>query len=103
MIRHSKVIGFTVAMLALCAWLLPLEAQNAPHRLSRDDVVKLWQGQVSPHRVGQRARQQGIDFEATPEMEKELRRAGPTDALIATLRELAPKPGEIVVHPRSFS
>jgi hypothetical protein len=36
------------------------------------------------------ARQRGFDFGITPEVESELRRAGATDALLATLRELAP-------------
>jgi formylglycine-generating enzyme required for sulfatase activity len=54
--------------------------------------VKLLKGQVFPHRVGQRAREQGIDFEVTSAVERELRQAGASDELIATLREIAPKP-----------
>jgi hypothetical protein len=91
-----------VAGLLLCLGLVPLStaAQNALHHLSIDDVVKLLKGQVSPHRVAQRARQQGIDFEVTPEVEQELRRAGANDDLIAALHQLAPypKPAQIVVQ-----
>jgi len=61
-------------------------------------VVKLLKGQVSPRRVGQRARQQGIDFEVTPVVEKELRQAGASDDLIAILRQLAPNPAPIQVR-----
>jgi formylglycine-generating enzyme required for sulfatase activity len=88
------MIRRAAATLMLCAVFFQLDAagQNLPHRLSKDDVVKLLKGQVSPHRVGQRARQQGIDFEVTAEVEKELRRAGATDELIATLQEVTPKP-----------
>jgi formylglycine-generating enzyme required for sulfatase activity len=94
------MIWLAVAGGVLCAGLLALGAlgQEAPHRLSKGDVLKLLNGQVSPHRVGQRARQQGIDFEVTPEVERELRQAGATDELIAALRELAPKPTQIVVQ-----
>ena len=96
----TRMIWLGVASVMLCAGLLPLKAaaQGAPHRLSKEDVVKLLTGQVSPHRVSQRARQQGIDFEVTPEVERQLRQAGATDELVATLRELAPKPAQIVVQ-----
>jgi formylglycine-generating enzyme required for sulfatase activity len=100
MTRSSKMIRLAVAMLILCVGLLPLEpaVQVPHHRLSKEDVLKLLNGQVSPRRVGQRAREQGIDFQVTPEVERELRRAGATDELIATLRELAPKlkPAQII-------
>ena len=47
-------------------------------------------GEVSPKRVAVLARQRGIDFQITPEVESELRRAGATAELLATLREFAP-------------
>lgn len=102
MTKPSNMLRLTVASMVLCAGLLPLRlvAGSAAHRLSKDDVVKLLKGQVSPHRVGQRAREQGIDFELTSETERELRRAGATDELIATLRQLAPapQPAQIVIE-----
>jgi hypothetical protein len=78
---------------------LPLAAvAQSVHRLTEQDVVKLLQGQVSPHRVGQRAREQGIDFQVTPQVDSELRRAGATDELIDTLLDLEAKTGQVAVH-----
>jgi len=100
MTKPSRINRLTLLSLALCVGFVPLivPAQNAPHRLSKDDVVKLLKGQVSPHRLGLRARQQGIDFEVTPDVERELRQAGATDELVATLLDLEPKAGQIVVQ-----
>jgi formylglycine-generating enzyme required for sulfatase activity len=86
--------------LVLCAVLLPLNAsaQKAAHPLSKDTVVKFLKGDVSPHRVAAIARERGIDFQVTADIESELRQAGATDELISTLREVAPKPAQIVVE-----
>jgi formylglycine-generating enzyme required for sulfatase activity len=86
--------------LVLCAVLLPLNAsaQKAAHPLSKDTVVKFLKGDVSPHRVAAIARERGIDFQVTADIESELRQAGATDELISTLREVAPKPAQIVVQ-----
>ncbi len=65
---------------------------QAPKPLSKGDVIRLLKGDVSPSRVGDLARERKIDFEVTPEAEKELRQAGGDDALLAVLREVAPKP-----------
>lgn len=80
-------------------------AQGAQHPYSKEAIVGLLKGEVSPNRVAMLARQRGIDFQITPEVESELRRVGATDSLVATLRELAPtppkppeKPAEIVVQ-----
>jgi formylglycine-generating enzyme required for sulfatase activity len=48
-------------------------------------------GDVPPNRVAELARDRGIDFEITAEVEGLLRQAGATDELIAALRELAPR------------
>jgi TonB family protein len=102
MTKSSKQLPFALVIIWLWVGMLPLCAagQNVPHRLSKDDVVKLLKGQVSPHRVGQRAREQGIDFQITPEVERELRQAGATDDLIATLRQIAPvlQPAQIFIR-----
>src|ERR1035437_3518651 len=72
-------------------------AQSAPKPLTKDDVVKLLTGNVPVKRVGQLVREHGIDFQLTPETESELRKAGAIDPLLATLRDLAPKPPTLVV------
>ena len=65
------------------------QAERKPY--SKEAIVGLLKGEVSPKRVAVLARQRGIDFRVTPEVESELRRAGATAALLATLREVAPK------------
>ncbi len=78
----------------LCALVWPARApgQSTRKPLSKDQTVQLLRGDVPPERVAQLAREQGIDFKITPEIESDLRQAGATDELISTLRELAPKP-----------
>jgi len=103
--RSITIYVARILTLFLVVLTVEAAAQNEPHRLSKEDVVKLLKGQVSPHRVSQRARQQGIDFQVTPQVEQELRQAGATDELIATLREIAPAPRpaqiEIQTSPRA--
>ncbi len=94
-----------MAVLVFCATvsLLAAHPQRAPKPLSKDDVIRLLEGDVSPKRVGEMARERGINFELTAEVEGELRRAGATDELIGVLRELGPKPPaapELVVHSK---
>jgi hypothetical protein len=65
--KPSRVVQILVSVLVLCAALLPLEvgAQNTTHPLSKDAAMKLLKGGVSPHCVGQMARERGFDFEVT--------------------------------------
>jgi hypothetical protein len=97
----AKFLDLIMLMsLALCAVLLPLnaKAQKPTHPLSKDTVVKFLKGDVPAHRVAAIARERGIDFQVTADIESELRQAGATDELISTLREVAPKPAQIVVE-----
>jgi len=84
----SRALG----ILVLFILLLPLhaQAQGAPKGLSKDDVVRLLKGDVTPGRVAQMARERGIDFQVTPQIEKELRGAGADNDLIAMLLEIGP-------------
>ncbi len=66
-------------------------SQGSRKPLSKEEVIDLLKGYVSPKRVSDLARERGIDFAVTPDVERELRRAGANDALLATLREVAPK------------
>lgn len=67
-------------------------AQVPPQPLSKAEVTALLQGDVTSQQVADIARKRGIDFQITPEVERELRAAGATDDLIETLRRLAPTP-----------
>ena len=69
-----------------------VRAQAAGPPYTKEAIVGLLKGEVSPKRVAVLARQRGIDFQITSEVESELRRAGATGELLATLREIAPKP-----------
>lgn len=91
--RHAVLV---LLLLAICPGIYA-QTQSSQKPLSKDDVVKLLTGNVSSKRVGALARERGIDFQVTPETEKELSSAGADDALIAVLRELAPKPPILVV------
>ena len=76
-------------VLGLCA--VNVRAQAGPP-YSKQAIVGLLKYEVSPKRVAVLARQRGIDFQITSQVESELRRAGATAELLATLRELAPTP-----------
>jgi len=81
------------AMIILCVagWSTRAFARPAPKPLTKADVIDLLKGDVPSARVGELARERGIDFQVTPAIENELRKAGATDDLLAIFRELAPK------------
>jgi len=97
--RQTERFFFTLhSFLSLCLCfsvvsLLPDVRAQAPQKpWTKDQIIRLLKGDVSPTRVAVLARQRGIDFQITSETETELRQAGATAALLTTLRELAPKP-----------
>jgi hypothetical protein len=91
-----------VWMLAIwfTAPVLRSNAQAPRKPLSKQDVIRLLEGNVSPARVGDLARQHGIDFQVIPETERELRAVlekggstpDATKSFLGMLRMLAPKP-----------
>ena len=90
------------AALILCM-MLPLTqayAQASKKPLSKENVIQLLKGDVSPIRVASLAREQGIDFQISPETEKELLAAGATEDLLAGLRDLAPRAAAPASEPR---
>ncbi len=76
----------------------PPPAQASRKPMSKDAVIMLLKGEVSPNHVADMARERGIDFELTPAVERELQKAGATHSLLATLREVAPK-GAVPAEP----
>jgi formylglycine-generating enzyme required for sulfatase activity len=101
--RRIAPLVALVLSVGFCAKNVRAQAARQPY--SKEAIIGLLRGEVSPQRVAVLARQRGIDFEITSEVESDLRRAGATDSLLATLRELAPtppkppeKPAEIVVQ-----
>jgi len=92
-------LGITAMTWLLSASMVLFSAQTqpTPKPFTKDDVLKLLTGNVPVRRVQALALERGIDFQITPEAESELRKAGGTDPLLATLRDLAPKPPTLVV------
>ena len=89
-IRITLPVALLVGVLS-CA--VNVWAQGvSPRPYSKEAIVGLLKGEVSPKRIAMLARERGIDFQITPKVESELRRAGATAELLATLREVAPKP-----------
>lgn len=87
-------IGATTSAALLCVAIQPAraEVQKARKPLQRDQVIELLESGVTPLRVGELARDYGVAFEITDQVESQLRYAGATDDLLRTLRQLAPRP-----------
>ncbi len=90
--RISRNLAGAGLVLCLAALYVGARAQSASRApLSKEDVLRLLKGDVSPKRVADLAHQRNIDFDVTLEVEKELREAGADDSLLTALREVAPK------------
>jgi len=59
---------------------------------TKDQIIRMLKGDMPPKRIGELARERGIDFPVTPDTENELRQAGATAELLTLLQQLAPKP-----------
>ena len=96
--------------LALAATLSSLslegQAQRSAKPLTEPELIDLLKNFVPPARVAELVKEKGIDFSLSPQQEQELRQAGADDALIDSLRELAPKrvegtlPGTVRLNPK---
>src|SRR5579862_1364015 len=86
-----RIPPLVVLVLGLCAVNVHAQSRK-PY--TKDAIIGMLNGEVAPQRVAVLARQRGIDFQITPEVESELRRAGATADLLDKLREIAPKPPE---------
>jgi hypothetical protein len=85
----APLVALVLAM-GFCA--VNVRAQAAGQPCSKADIIGMLKGGMPPQRVATLARQVGIDFQVTPEVESELRRAGATAELLAALRAIAPRP-----------
>jgi hypothetical protein len=66
-------------------------AQSPANPRSKDDVIRLLKGDVSPVKVAELAREHGIGFAVIADRERQLRRAGADGDLLRVLRSLGPK------------
>ncbi len=90
--RRSARISI-LGLLSLIAALLVLPAQDWPKRepLTEGEIIRLLQGGVPSERVESLARDRGLLFEMTPAVERDLRDAGATEALLQALHQIASK------------
>ncbi len=102
--RHKRFriwSAIAAAPLVLGVLLLgPVVLAQKGEKFSEADVVKLLKGAVPPGRVAVLAKNRGISFQVTPDIEKLLREAGANDNLVETLKQVAPKPSAplLVIH-----
>ncbi len=87
---QRRILSLIALVLGLCA--VNVGAQTAGPPYSKEAIIEMLKSYVPPHHLAVIARQRGINFKITPQVESELRRAGATPELLATLREIAPKP-----------
>ncbi|MBI2834128.1 MAG: PEGA domain-containing protein, partial [Acidobacteria bacterium] len=95
-LSFRTMVGVMIAGVAVL-WLTTANAARAgvpqdQPPLTDDAIVQLLQSGVPPLRVEQLARERGITFAVSPDIERRLRAVGATDDLIKTLRDLAPRP-----------
>ncbi len=89
--RFRKSIAFAAAIFACTLAMTPCaQGQASKEPLSKDEVISLLKGYVSPKRVAKLARERGVDFELTPETERELRQAGASQEAIEAIRRAGP-------------
>lgn len=70
-------------------------SQASLQPLSKDEILDWLRGKLPSQRIVAQARERGIDFQVSYEIESELRRAGATEELVTILRELAPPPSSL--------
>jgi hypothetical protein len=99
MVTHHRAVYVVTVSTILLALLLPFAAdsQNPPEPLSKEQIIGLLKD-VPSHRVARIAREKGVAFDLTPDVETELRHARATEELLKTLRELAPRAPELEVE-----
>ncbi|HXJ96843.1 MAG TPA: tetratricopeptide repeat protein [Terriglobia bacterium] len=89
-------LSVSCCAVVLCALLgLPFaraQQQHPPTPLTENAILGLLKNGVSSRRIAALARQRGVDFKLTPEVENQLRQSGADIFILETLRELSPIP-----------
>ncbi|GEM_PF-6509636 len=91
--RYATIVVLTWGVILSSRLTGPTVHAQKPKPFSEQEIVRLLKGDVTPKRVAELARDRKIDFQITPEVEKELRRAGATNSLLSALRTAAPPSG----------
>jgi Tol biopolymer transport system component len=89
--RTACISIFPLIFLGVALLALTAQDQKKAEPLTEGEIIRLLEGGVSPERVESLARDRGLSFEVTDAVERDLRDAGATDALLQTLREVARK------------
>jgi tetratricopeptide (TPR) repeat protein len=95
MIATSRLsVSCCAAVLCALLWLPSARAQqqHPSTPLTENAILGLLKNGVSSRRIGALARQRGVDFKLTPEVENQLRQSGADIYILETLRELSPIP-----------
>jgi formylglycine-generating enzyme required for sulfatase activity len=82
--------ALVLSAVVFCLGAIPQTSSKPP--LPKADVLRLLKGAVSPHRLATLASEHGIDFQVTSQVDEEVRQGVGDEALLAVLREIAPKP-----------
>ena len=86
--RRSFLIIIALLVGAVC---LMGEPQKPSKPLSKEEVITLLKGEVPAARIEDLAREKGIAFPLTPQVENELRGLGATDSLMQAMKAVAPR------------
>jgi WD40 repeat protein len=84
-----SILGLLLLIAALLA--VPAQDQQSREPLTEGGIIRLLQGGVPSERVESLARDRGLVFGMTPAVERDLRDAGATEALLQALHEIASK------------
>ena len=93
--KRRSLRGLAVISVLCASCLSYALAQRSSTPLTRENVLQLLSGGVSCKRIASIAEERKIDFAMDSDVETQLRRVGATDALIDTLRVLAPKQADL--------
>ena len=90
-----------LSFLFLGVVLLALSGQDQKKRepLTEGGIIRLLQGGITPERVESLARLYGVSFQMSAAVERDLRAAGATDALLQALHDIASQPAPAAPAP----
>ncbi len=85
-------VGFKLNSGCAAASSLPGQDTEKEAPLSQDQALAMLQAGVPSQKIESIARKDGVDFKVTPDLERDLRKAGASEALIQLLKKLGNAP-----------
>ncbi len=86
------VLRLVVLLIGVMVMSETLVAQQKTKPLTKQEVINLLKAEVAHARIEDIAREKGVGFQVTPQVERELRAAGADDSLVRTLRSATKTP-----------